>query len=185
MKVRFLPATAARWEDLKILFGPNGACAGCWCMWFRLPRREWVAGKGEGNKRALRKLLRAGTVPGIIAYSGDTPVGWVAFARREDYVRLALSRTLQPIDERPVWSVSCFFIARPYRGRGLMTQLIEAAAAFARKCGATLLEGYPGNPKRKTSDTFIYTGTLGAFTRAGFEVAARPSQAAVIMRRAL
>jgi GNAT superfamily N-acetyltransferase len=185
VKVRFLPATAARWEDLKILFGPNGACAGCWCMWFRLPRRDWVAGKGEGNKRALRKLLRAGTVPGIIAYSGDTSIGWVAFAPREDYVRLARSRTLKPIDTRPVWSVSCFYVARPYRGKGLMTQLIDAAADFARKHGATLLEGYPSNPKRRTSDTFIYTGTLGSFARAGFKVAARPSKAAVIMRRAL
>jgi GNAT superfamily N-acetyltransferase len=154
-------------------------------MWFRLPRREWAAGKGEGNKRALRALLRAGTVPGIIAYSGGTPVGWVACAPREDYVRLAASRTLKPIDTRPVWSVSCFFIARPYRGRGLMTQLIEAAAAFARKRGAILLEGYPSSPKGRTSDTFIYTGTHGAFVRAGFEVAARPSKAAVIMRRAL
>ena len=183
MKVRFLPATAARWEDLKILFGPNGACAGCWCMWFRLPRREWAAGKGERNKRALRKLLRAGTVPGIIAYSGDTPVGWVALAPREEYVRLASSRTLQPIDERPVWSVSCFFIGRAYRGQGLMTQLIEAAADFARRRGATLIEGYPANPKARTADAFLYTGTRSAFARAGFEVAARPSKAAVIMRR--
>jgi GNAT superfamily N-acetyltransferase len=183
--IRFLPATAARWKDLQTLFGTNGACAGCWCMWFRLPRSEWVAGKGDGNKRALAKLLRAGTEPGLIAYAGREPAGWVALAPREEYVRLAASRTLKAIDARPVWSVSCFFIARAYRGQGLMTELIEAAAAFAGKRGATLLEGYPSNPKRKTSDTFIYTGTLGSFARAGFKVAARPSRAAVIMRRAL
>jgi GNAT superfamily N-acetyltransferase len=154
-------------------------------MWFRLPRRDWVAGKGPGNKRALGKLVRRRLAPGIIAYAGAEPAGWVALAPRAEYVRLATSRTLKPIDETPVWSVSCFFIARPYRGRGLMAQLIEAAAAFARKRGATLLEGYPSNPKQKTSDTFLYTGTRGAFARAGFEVAARPSRAAVIVRRAL
>jgi len=154
-------------------------------MWWRLPRRDWVAGKGEGNKRALRKLMRRGRAPGIIAYVGGEPAGWVALAPREEYVRLASSRTLKPIDARPVWSVSCFFIARPYRGQGLMTALIEAAAAFARKRGATLLEGYPTNPKRTTSDVFLYTGTHSAFMRAGFEVAARPSKAAVIIRCAL
>jgi GNAT superfamily N-acetyltransferase len=184
-RFRFLPATAARWKDLQTLFGPNGACAGCWCMWFRLPRREWVAGKGEGNKRALAKLLRAGAEPGLIAYAGREPAGWVAFAPREEYVRLAASRTLKPIDARPVWSVSCFFIARAYRGQGLMTELVEAAAAVARKRGATLIEGYPANPKTRTADAFLYTGTRSAFARAGFEVAARPSKAAVIMRREL
>ena len=181
----FAPATVSRWKDLEKLFGPRGACAGCWCMWWRLPRRDWVAGKGEGNRRALRKLMRDGCIPGIIAYADGEPVGWVALAPRKEYVRLANARTLKPIDSRPVWSVSCFFIARPYRGRGLMTRLIEAGASFARKQGATLLEGYPTNPKRKTSDVFLYTGTRGAFTRAGFEVAARPSKAALIVRRAL
>ena len=184
-RFRFLPATAARWKDLQTLFGPNGACAGCWCMWFRLPRREWVAGKGDGNKRALAKLLGADIEPGIIAYKGREPAGWVAIAPRKEYLRLASSRTLKAIDERPVWSVSCFFIARAYRGQGLMTQLIAAAADFARKRGATLLEGYPANPKKRTSDTFLYTGTRSAFVRAGFTVAARPSKAAVILRRAV
>ena len=154
-------------------------------MWFRLPRRDWVAGRGAGNKRALRKRMSAGAAPGIIAYAGRKPVGWVALAPREEYVRLAASRTLKPIDARPVWSISCFFIARPYRGRGLMTQLIEAAASFAHTRGATLLEGYPTSPKGRTSDAFLYTGTYGAFVRAGFDVAARPSKAAVILRRAL
>ena len=184
-RLRFLPATAGRWKDLETLFGPNGACAGCWCMWFRLPRRDLVIGKGAGNKRALHKLVRRRVAPGILAYAGDQPIGWVALAPREEYVRLAASRTLKPIDAQPVWSVSCFFIARPYRGRGVMTQLIEAVAGFARKRGATLLEGYPTNPKGKTSDTFLYTGTRGAFVRAGFGEAARPSKAALIMRRAL
>lgn len=154
-------------------------------MWFRLPRSAWAARKGDGNKRALAKLLRAGTEPGLIAYAGREPAGWVALAPREEYVRLAASRTLQPIDQRPVWSVSCFFIARPYRGQGLMSLLIEAAAEFARKRGATLLEGYPRSARGKTADVFLYTGTQGAFVRAGFAVAARPSKAAVIMRRAL
>ena len=154
-------------------------------MWFRLPSRDWVAGKGAGNMRALRKRMDAGAAPGLIAYAGRKPVGWVALAPREEYVRLAASRTLKPIDARPVWSISCFFIARPYRGRRLMTRLIDAAADFARKRGATLLEGYPASPKARTTDTFLYTGTRGAFARAGFEVAARPSKAALIMRRAL
>ena len=154
-------------------------------MWWRLPHREWVAGKGEKNKRALCALMRRGAVPGIIAYANGEPVGWVALAPREEYPRLASSRTLKPIDARPVWSVSCFFVARSHRRRGLTTALLGAAAKFARNRGAHLLEGYPTEPKKKTSDVFLFTGTLRAFSRAGFEVAARPSHAALIVRRAL
>lgn len=184
-KLRFAPATAERWNDVQKLFGPNGPCAGCWCMWWRLPRRDWIAGKGDGNKGALRKLMSTGAAPGIIAYAKGEPVGWVALAPRENYPRLAASRTLKPIDARAAWSITCFYIARPYRRHGLMTGLIEAAAAFARKRGATLLEGYPTKPTQKTADVFLYTGTCGAFGRAGFKVAARPSKRAVIVRREL
>jgi hypothetical protein len=63
-RFRFLPATAARWKDLQTLFGPNGACAGCWCMWFRLPSSEWAVSKGDRNKRAMGKLIRRRIAPG-------------------------------------------------------------------------------------------------------------------------
>ena len=148
-------------------------------------RKRQAAPRNTRSGTASAFRFAPATVPGIIAYARGEPVGWVALAPREEYVRFATARTLKPIDARPVWSVTCFFIARRYRGQGLMTRLIEAAASFARKRGATLLEGYPTNSKRKTSDAFLYTGTRGAFTRAGFEIAARPSKSALIMRCAL
>jgi len=104
-RLRVEPATRERWEDLARLFGPRGACAGCWCMWWRRTAAAWRAGKGEGNRRALRRLVDSGTPPGVIAYDGPDPVGWCAVAPREEFVRLAAARTLKPIDETPVWSV--------------------------------------------------------------------------------
>ena len=87
--IRVLPATADRWEDLEQLFGPKGACAGCWCMWWRLRRAEWTQGKGQGNRRALRALVRSGEPTGLIAYAGTDPIGWIAVAPREAYPGLA------------------------------------------------------------------------------------------------
>jgi hypothetical protein len=61
-KLSFHPLTAERWPDLEKLFGERGACGGCWCMAWRLPRAEWEAGRGEPHKRALaggrRRLAR-------------------------------------------------------------------------------------------------------------------------------
>ena len=70
------------------LFGPRGACAGCWCMWARLPRAEYVRGLGETNRRAFRALVKSGTRPGLIAYVDREPAGWCAVAPRPDFRRL-------------------------------------------------------------------------------------------------
>ena len=184
--IRVAPATPDRWDDLEQLFGPRGACAGCWCMWWRLRRAEWRQGKGDGNRRALRALVRSGEPPGLIAYSGKEPVGWIAVAPRAAYPGLDRSRTLKPVDERPVWSVTCFFTARGHRRRGVTVKLLEAAATHAREHGAECLEGYPVEPKKDSvPDVWVFTGLAGAFRKAGFVEVARRSETRPIMRREL
>jgi GNAT superfamily N-acetyltransferase len=179
------PLTPDRWPDLVRLFGPRGACAGCWCMWWRLDRAAWNAGKGPGNRRALERTVRSGRVPGLLAYEGGAPVGWVAVEPREAYPRLARSRILARADDAPVWSITCFFVARERRSRGLTRVLIEAAARHARASGASLLEAYPVEPRRGLADASVYTGAASTFRALGFHEVARRSAARPIVRRAL
>jgi len=183
--LRVAPVTPSRWSDLEKLFGPRGACAGCWCMWCRLPGKEFQYGKGDGNKRRLRRLVLEGPPPGLIGYFGKEPVAWCALGPREHFQRLAGSRTLAPVDEQPVWSVPCFFIARGARKRGLTARMLVEAVKFARARGAKILEGYPIAPGGKTADTFAWWGLVGAFEKAGFEEALRRSPTHPIMRHRL
>ena len=118
----FRPVTPSRWSDLESLFGDRGACGGCWCMAWRLPNKEWLAGKGTRNKRALRRIVAAGEKPGVLGYLGREPIGWCAVAPRDAYVFLARSRVLKPVDSRPVWSISCLFVSRPYRRQGISSR---------------------------------------------------------------
>ena len=177
------PLTPSRWKDLEALFGERGASGGCWCMFWRLPRTVFVRQKGSANRRALRKLVRQGDPPGLIAYDGRAPVGWCAVAARADYPALARSRILKPVDGEPVWSVSCLFVARPYRRRGVSTRLLQAAAEYARKRGARIVEGYPVETKEKAPDVFVWNGLASAFRQAGFHEVARRSKTRPIMRR--
>jgi len=183
-RITFCPATPSRWPDVEALFGDRGACGGCWCMAWRLAPAAWRAGKGAKNKRALKRLVTGGRAPGVLAYDGRTPVGWCAVAPRADYVHLARSRVLAPVDAQPVWSVSCLFVLKPYRRQGLSARLLDAAVAFAAHRGARIVEGYPTTPYSASAPApFLWTGTVSAFERAGFAVAGRRSPGRPVMRR--
>lgn len=181
------PLTEDRWDDFERLFGKNGACGGCWCMLWRLPRRQFDAMKGDGNRAAMCALVASGVVPGLLGYLDDRPVGWCALAPREHYPALSRSRILKPVDERPCWSVSCLFVHREYRNRGVSTQLLHSAVEYARGKGAQILEGYPVEPKagRPIPPVFAWTGISKAFKAAGFSEAARRSPTRPIMRFAI
>lgn len=181
----FHPFTPERWSDFETLFGERGACAGCWCMYSLISRKEWEAGKGESNRRAMKARVEGGSVPGVLAYEDDEPVGWIALAPRETYPLLERSRIMAPLDERPVWSVVCFYVDRKYRGRGLTVELLNAAADFARAQGAEILEGYPVDPDKATAPAFAWHGTASAFRKAGFEEMERRSPTRPLMRRRL
>jgi len=176
------PATPERWKDVEALFGERGACGGCWCMTWRVPRPVFDEQKGEGNKRAFRKIVKSGATPGILLYDGNDPVGWCALAPREQYPRLEASRILKPVDEQPVWSVSCLFVAKTHRRKGLSSLLLKEAVAFAGKRGASIVEGYPTETDGSLPDPFVWTGTAAAFRKAGFKEVLRRSKTRPIMR---
>jgi len=176
------PATAERWADLERLFGERGACGGCWCMAWRLAPKQFSARKGEGNRRSLRRLIASGEPVGVLGYLDGEAVGWCAVAPRESYPRLAASRVLAPPDDAPVWSISCFFVAREHRKRGLSAQLVAGAARYAASRGARVVEGYPHDLEREQPAAFVWTGLLPAFERAGFREVARRSPKRPIVR---
>lgn len=181
--IRCHPLTPDRWDDFETLFGPRGACGGCWCMLWRLQRSEFERNKGERNRQAMRDLVDNGVSPGILAYRKRDPIGWCALAPRADYPALARSRILKPIDDQPVWSVSCLFVHKDHRKQGVSVALLRAATDFVRKQGGTVVEGYPVLPKKaEMPAVFAWTGIASAFLEAGFHEAARPAEHRPIMR---
>ncbi|HEX6817795.1 MAG TPA: GNAT family N-acetyltransferase [Ktedonobacterales bacterium] len=181
--VEIYPLTPERWGNLEQLFGPRGACAGCWCMYWRLPSAEWERMRGEGAREELHSLVSTGNPPGLLAYCASVPVGWIAIAPREVYSRLERSRILKPVDDQPVWSVTCFFVARAHRRSGITVRLLQAAVSYAGEHGARIIEGYPVEPaKGDMPPVYAYTGLASAFRRAGFVEVARRSATRPIMR---
>ncbi|WP_053718903.1 GNAT family N-acetyltransferase [Saccharothrix sp. NRRL B-16348] len=175
--MRVVELTPRTWPVLEELFGPNGAQSGCWCTWFFQTNAEMRANGSAGNKELLRSRVRSGVPVGLVATGDDDrPVGWVAVAPRLGYARLARTKVAAPVDDdlTDVWSVTCFFIHRTARRRGVGAVLLEHAVRYARAHGARSVEGYPvdtGGAKKGSGD--LYHGTLGMFTDAGFELVER------------
>lgn len=185
-QVRCEPLTITTWPDFEKLFGPRGACGGCWCMTPRLSRAEYERNKGEGNRQAMKAIVAAGDIPGILGFLGEQPVAWCSIGPRQDFSWLARSRIFQPIDDRAVWSIVCCFVDKAYRHQGLSVQMIEAACAFAARRGTDCVEAYPVEPKKNPMPpVFAYTGLASAFLQAGFREVARRSETRPIMRRDL
>nr|BAL57381.1 GCN5-related N-acetyltransferase [uncultured Acetothermia bacterium]BAL58897.1 GCN5-related N-acetyltransferase [Candidatus Acetothermum autotrophicum] len=182
-RLEFHSITPERWRDLEKLFGERGACGGCWCMWWRLPCAQFTKQKGELNKKALKKIVQSGMVPGLLAYADDQPIAWCSLGPRESFPSLERSRILKRVDEQPVWSVVCFFVAKPFRRQGVTVKLLKAAVSYAREHGARIIEGYPVEPKKENvPGVFAWTGMASTFRKAGFIEVARRSETRPIMR---
>lgn len=189
------PVTPERWEDLEGLFGPTGAYGHCWCAYFRRRAKDFSASvgcappeRGNTNRETLRRLTVDNQVPGLIAYEGEQPCGWVSVAPREQYVRLNRSRSLRPTDpaEAGVWSLVCFWLPPRRRGGGLGTQLLDAAAQHARASGGRVLEAYPVDTVGgRAPSAEVYTGTVRMFEKAGFTCQPHPKSGRPVARLAL
>lgn len=176
MAVRIHPLTPGRIPDLATLFDQGGDPKWCWCAWFRVRGRDWSNATTVENRRVLQTATKEQDhAPGLVAYEGDTVVGWVSLGPREDYERLAFSKALGPLDDTAVWSIVCFVVGRKSRGQGLAAALLEAAVEYAREHGATTLEAYPVDTTdgARIPSSKAFQGTLSMFERAGFEVVAR------------
>lgn len=152
-------------------------------MSWRLNRAEFEKQKGVGNKRAMKKLVEEKEQIGIIAYLNGKPVGWCSVAPREKFIRLESSRVLKPVDDKPVWSITCFFLAKDYRHQGLSVHILKGVMEICKKKGVKILEAYPIILYSKNMPAaFAWTGFVSSFENAGFKVAKRWSKARPIMR---
>lgn len=137
------PVTKDTWDDFVRLFESRGSPHYCWCTPYRVRNNDQL--ERAQKKRHMKQLVEDGTPIGVLAYDGKEPVGWCSIGPRETYVKLARSQKMArktPVIT-PTWTVLCFFVTRPYRGRGVARALLEGAVAYARARGAQVVEGYP------------------------------------------
>ncbi|MES2650058.1 MAG: GNAT family N-acetyltransferase [Bacteroidota bacterium] len=176
--LRFEPLTRNNWDQFVQLFGSNGACGNCWCMYYRLNPGDFKAGKNDdGNKEAMKQLVWENRPVGLLGFYEDLPIAWCAFAPRQDFSKLERSRVHKPIDDKLVWSVPCTFIHKKFRRQGVSVALLQALINYAKTRGIKIIEAYPTIPtQEKLPDSFAWIGLYSSFEKAGFEIVDQTSK---------
>jgi GNAT superfamily N-acetyltransferase len=179
------PLTIENMGHLDALFSCTPSSDHCRCMWFLKSVKAFHADGGLGNWRDLVGLAKSSELPlGLLAYNGDTPVGWCATGPRSRYIRATATPTYRgrdPDEDKAVWLVPCFFIHPAARGQGLTTKLLEAAVELARIRGASAIEAFPyTSAKRRGGDTQV--GFASVFAALGFQTIRNPSPTRSLMR---
>jgi len=184
--IRFEELRPDLWPAVERLFGPNGACGGCWCMWWRAESHKvWNEIKGAGAKKALKNLIQNGMAHGILAFAEDEPVGWCSFGPRTDFPSLERVKAYRRGDASAVWSIICFFIHRKWRGQGLSRGLLNAAVESMQRRGVKTVEAYPTTTTksgRKLSASLAWTGPQKIFEELGFKTVQSTNSLKPLMR---
>ena len=163
--IQTAPLTPDRWADLETVFGGGrGDCGRCWCMYWRLPRRDFEASLGDKAQALFRRRVEAGPPPGLIAYRDGDPVGWVQVGPRADVPQWNGARRLTaptadaPADDPRVWGISCFVTRTGCRRQGIATALLAGAIDWARDNGARALDACPVETDGNRPSVALYHG---------------------------
>lgn len=189
--LQIVPATSARWPDFERLFGPSGACYGCWCLHFRVPPKVRQETPAEEKKLMMKARIDEGPPPGLLGYLDGEPVAWMQIGPRSDVPEWNNAKRVTepladgPADDPAVWAISCFFTRGRARGRGLSHDMVRAGIGFARENGARLLEACPMDKAKQSKSVGLFVGSTSVFRKAGFEEVALRKEGRPLMRLVL
>jgi len=164
------PLTPDTWPDFaKLVEKHNGIFGGCWCIAFHLEPGEGK--RGAAAYRAMKEQrVREGRAHAALVFDGPAAVGWCQFGPPGELPNIRSKKAYEAGLERlPDWRITCFFIDRERRGTGIATTALREALRYIAQLGGGTVEAYPEDyTGERTSSSFLCSGTLGMFEKAGF-----------------
>ncbi|HZZ18582.1 MAG TPA: GNAT family N-acetyltransferase [Opitutaceae bacterium] len=162
------PLSPKTWPDFASLVeSNNGVWGGCWCLSFHAEGAE----RGPQRKRMKECRVREGNAHAALVYHGKACVGWCQFGSPSELPRIKHQRAYKEgLEEAPDWRITCFFVDKAYRGKGVTSVALQGALKEIARLGGGKVESYPEDlTGRKVSSSFLYNGSMGTFERNGFK----------------
>lgn len=163
------PLDASTWPSFaRLVEANNGVWGGCWCMWYHQKDHDWT----PAEKRAAKeRLVQKGQAHASLVFDGEDCVGWCQFGSPDELPCIHNERAYLATNPLlPHWRITCFFVGKGYRGKGVAHAALKGAVELIENLGGGRVEGYPEDTDgRKASPAFLFNGALSTFERLGFE----------------
>ena len=156
------------WLDFAALVEKHrGVWGGCWCMEFHSDGKERSPARREKKERRVR----AGNAHAALVYEGPSCLGWCQFGSPEELPRIKHLRVYQEeVAVLPEWRITCFFVDKEHRGRGVSSAALAGALVQIAKLGGGAVESYPEDvTDRNVSASFLHNSRLSMFEHQGFK----------------
>jgi GNAT superfamily N-acetyltransferase len=163
------PLSLSTWPDFAALVERhNGVWSGCWCMAFH----PQGVGRSAATHRTEKECrVREGSAHAALVYDGASCVGWCQFGAPDELPRIKRQRAYRDgLTQLPDWRITCFFVDKAHRGKGVAVAALEGALHEIARLGGGAVESYPEDAcGRSVSSSFLHNGSLSMFEAQGFE----------------
>jgi GNAT superfamily N-acetyltransferase len=172
------------WDDFARLAGRhNGVWNGCWCTWFHTMAAEKER-NAEANRSLKERLVNDGRAHAALVFDGDTAVAWCQYGSPQELPNIYHRKEYEAaVDKPPDYRLTCFFVDRRYRRKGVAGVALRGALDLIAQAGGGVVEAYPHDTDgQKMSASFLYSLTRRHFEKAGFTYAGPKGKKNCIMR---
>ena len=163
----------------------NGVWGGCWCIWFHVfpdpPERKTL-----GHREFKRQLVEQDRAHAALVFDGETAVAWAQYGTVVELPNIHHRKEwLQGVEQVPDFRITCLFVDRGYRRKGMAAVAVRGALALIAEAGGGLVESYPHDltPGKKTSSSFLYNATRTMYEQLGFEYERPKGKGNCVMRK--
>ena len=149
----------------------NGVWGGCWCTYFHLYPDPTEERRALGHREFKRQLVEAGRAHAALVFDGDVAVAWAQYGTVDELQNIHHRKEWeQGVPRRPDFRITCLFVDRHYRRKGMASVAVRGALALISAAGGGLVESYPHDlpPGKKTSASFLYNATRTMYEQLGF-----------------
>ena len=162
----------------------NGVWGGCFCTWFH-PRRKDQGIDVEAGRPYKELLVREGRAHAALVFDGEVAVAWCQYGSPEELPNIYHRKEYEAgLDKAPDYRVTCFFVDRNYRRKGVAATALQGALELIAQAGGGVVEGYPHDTQgKKTSASFLYSATRSMFEEAGFSFERKKGTKNCVMRK--
>ena len=153
------------------------------------PERKRIEWK-KINRKDKRALVEKGKSHAILVYDNEIPIGWCQYGAKEELPRIDAGRGYRKVgplagDEK-LWRITCFFVDRDYRGKGVAKLALNAALESITRQGGGIVEAYPViSEKMAAVAEWRWFGTPSMFKKEGFERIAPLGTSMILMRKTI